>query len=409
MPKRIKPLTDIQIRNIKPKKKQVKIFDGGGLFLVVTPSGGKLWRMKYRYNGKEKLLSFGPYPEISLADARGKKEEARTLVVKGIDPGAAKKEQAEAAAQKKATFEAIALEWHEKFSAQWNADTAKRTLGRLKNDPFPILGHRPIAEIGAPELLTMLRRVESRGAGYTAHRIRGVCGQIFRYAVATGRADRDPTSDLKGALAPLKRTHRPAITDPAEVGGLLRVLNGYQGMHTVQAALKLLPMFFCRPGELRQMKWEDVDLEKGEWSFLVNKTQTPHIVPLARQAIDILHDLIPLTGPVGYVFPSMRTKERPISNMTLNAAMRRMGIDTKTEITGHGFRAMARTILDEVLGFRPEFIEHQLAHAVRDPLGRAYNRTAHLPERKEMMQAWADYLDQLAAGHGENIIPFQAR
>lgn len=255
----------------------------------------------------------------------------------------------------------------------------------------------------------MLRRVESRGAGYTAHRIRGVCGQIFRYAVATGRADRDPTSDLKGALAPLKRTHRPAITDPAEVGGLLRVLNGYQGMHTVQAALKLLPMFFCRPGELRQMKWEDVDLEKGEWSFLVNKTQTPHIVPLARQAIDILHDLIPLTGPVGYVFPSMRTKERPISNMTLNAAMRRMGIDTKTEITGHGFRAMARTILDEVLGFRPEFIEHQLAHAVRDPLGRAYNRTAHLPERKEMMQAWADYLDQLAAGHGENIIPFQAR
>ncbi len=288
MPKRIAPLTDIQIRNAKPQKKEVKLFDGGGLFLLVTASGGKLWRLKYRFEGKEKKLSLGAYPEISLSVARQRREDARMLLAQNLDPGAIKKEQATATIREQETFEMIAREWHEKFSPQWDKETAGRILARLKKDTFPVLGQRAIAEITAPELLAMLRRVESRGAVYTAHRVRGLCGQIFRYAVATGRTERDPTADLKGALAPVKTTHRPAITNPNELVGLLRVLDGYQGMPTVQAALKLLPMFFVRPGELRQMRWEDLDFEKGEWSYVVNKTKTPHIVPLAKQAIAIL-------------------------------------------------------------------------------------------------------------------------
>lgn len=405
MPKRSVPLTDMQIRAIKPAAKDIKLFDGSGLFLLITPTGGKLWRFKYRFGGREKLLSFGAYPQISLADARQRREEARELIAKGIDPGAAKKEQEAAMLREQETFEVVAREWHSQFSPQWAPRTAEAILLMLARDVFGEIGDKPLAAINAPVLLTMLRRIEARGAAYTAHRVRGLCGQVFRYGVATGRCDRDPTGDLRGALTPIKTTHRAATTDPKEVAPLLRMLDSYQGSLLVRCALKLLPLLFVRPGELRAMQWADVDLEKGEWSYMVNKTKTPHIVPLAKQALAILREIYPLTGRGQYVFPSARTNERPISDMTMNAAMRRMGIDTRTEITGHGFRAVARTILDEVLGFRPDFIEHQLAHAVRDPLGRAYNRTAHLPERKKMMQAWGDYLDALKAG--AEIIPLQ--
>jgi len=405
MPARTIPLVPLQISNAKPREKEYKLSDGGGLFLLVTPSGGKLWRLKYRFGGLEKKLALGAFPAISLAEARQRRAEAREQIAKGIDPSAARKEQEAALLQEQETFEVVAREWHNQFSPQWAARTAEAILLMLARDVFGEIGDKPLAAINAPMLLTMLRRIEARGAAYTAHRVRGLCGQVFRYGVATGRCDRDPTGDLRGALTPIKTTHRAATTDPKEVAPLLRMLDGYQGSLLVRCALRLLPLLFVRPGELRAMQWADVDLEKGEWSYMVNKTKTPHIVPLAKQAVAILREIYPLTGRGQYVFPSARTNTRPISDMTMNAAMRRMGIDTKTEITGHGFRAVARTILDEVLGFRPDFIEHQLAHAVRDPLGRAYNRTAHLPERRKMMQAWGDYLDALKTG--AEIIPLQ--
>ena len=271
-------------------------------------------------------------------------------------------------------------------------------VSRLERDIFPWMGSRPVAAITAPELLAVVRRIEQRGALESAHRTLRICGQVFRYAVATGRAQRDPTGDLRGALPPVKGGHFAAITEPKQVGPLLRVLDGYQGTLIVRCALRLAPLVFARPGELRHARWSDIDLETAEWRYTVTKTSIPHIVPLSRQAVAILRELYPLTGQGRYVFPSARTPrgDRPMSDNAILAALRRMGIG-KEEMTGHGFRAMARTILDEVLGFRPDFIEHQLAHAVRDPNGRAYNRTAYLPERKKMMQMWADYLDQLKA------------
>jgi len=406
MPKRTVPLTDTQIRAIKPAAKDIKVFDGGGLFLLVTPTGGKLWRFKYRFGGREKLLSLGTYPQISLSDARQRREEAKEQIAKGIDPSAAKKEQEAATLREEETFEVVAREWHSQFSPQWAPRTAEAILAMLVRDVFGEIGDKPLPAINAPVLLAMFRQIEARGANYTAHRVRGLCGQVLRYGVATGRCERDPSGDLKGALTPIKTTHRAATTDPKAVAPLLRMLDGYQGSLVVRCALRLLPLLFVRPGELRAMQWADVDLDKGEWSYMVNKTKTPHIVPLAKQAVAILREIQPLSSSSLYVFPSARTNARPISDMAMNAAMRRMGIDTKTEITGHGFRAVARTILDEVLGFRPDFIEHQLAHAVRDPLGRAYNRTAHLPERRKMMQAWGDYLDALKTG--AKIIPFRS-
>ena len=304
------------------------------------------------------------------------------------------------------TFENIALEWHKRFLDQWKPDSAERIFSYLTKDVFPHLGKQQIAEIKAPDVLMVLRRAESRGVLHTAHRLRTVIGQVMRYGVATGRCERDPTGDLKGALPAFKTTHRAAVTDPAKVTPLLRLIDSYSGTFVVLCALKLLPLFFCRPGELRTMLWKDVDLDKGEWSYLVTKTQTPHIVPLATQARQILKELSLVTGHTPYVFPSQRSNTRPMSDMAINGALKRMGIDTSQEITGHGWRAVARTILDEVLGVRPDLIEHQLAHTVRDPLGRAYNRTAHLPERRKMMQTWADYLDELKAG--TEIIPIRA-
>lgn len=402
------PLTDTKARNAKPKSKQYKLFDNDGLFLLVVPAGGKWWRFKYRFGGKEKLLSLGTYPEVSLAMARERRDEARRQVADGIDPSQARKALKTTQVQVENTFEVVAREWHSKFTPSWTPGHAATILKRLESNVFKWIGTRPILEVKAPELLMVLRRVESRGALETAHRIRAICSQVFRYAIATGRAERDPAADLRGALPPVKPNHHAALTDPDKVGGLLRAIDGYQGSCVTKCALRLAPLLFVRPGELRQMEWVEIDLEAAEWNIPAEKMKTrqPHLVPLARQAVEILHEIHPLTGAGRYVFPSARTPHRPMSNNAVLAALRRMGF-AKEEITGHGFRAMARTILDEVLQVRPDFIEHQLAHAVRDPNGRAYNRTAHLPERRKMMQTWADYLDGLKAG--AKVIPLQNR
>jgi integrase len=394
------PLTDTAIRNAKAEEKDRKLTDGGGLYLFVTSKGGKLWRLKYRFDGKEKLLSFGSYPEITLAEARERRTAARKLLANGVDPGEVKKAQkAATVAETENSFEVVAREWHTKFSGSWSPSHAETTLKRLRLDVFPVMGVRPIGEIKAPEILAMLRRIESRGALETSHRVRTICGQIFRYAVATGRAERDPAADLKGALPPYKKGHLAAITDPKEVVPLLRAIDGYQGSFVVKCALQLSPLFFVRPGELRQAEWSEFDFDTAEWNIPAArmKMKVSHLVPLSSQAINVLRELQTLTGRSKYLFPCHRSLARPMSNNAINAALRRMGFD-KDEMTGHGFRAMARTILDEVLQIRPDYIEHQLAHAVRDPNGRAYNRTAHLAERKKMMQQWADYLDKLKGG-----------
>jgi len=399
MPKRITPLSEVKVRTAKPQENSYKIFDGGGLFLLVTPSGGRLWHFKYRYDKKERKLTFGPYPEISLADARQRRDEARKQVANGIDPGAVRKAQRQAETEETETFEVIAREWHTKFTHTWAPGHAVKLLSALKRDLFPWVGSRPIKELKAVELLESLQRIEGRGALETAHRMRGLLGQIFRYAVATGRAERDPTADLRGALPQPNENHHAAITDPKEVAPLLRAIDGYQGHFVVKCALRLAPMLFVRPGELRHAEWAEIDLDEAVWNIPAHKMKMkePHLVPLSNQAVEILRELQPLTGRSRYVFPSARSFARPMSNNAILAALRRMGYDKDT-MTGHGFRAMARTILDEVLQFRPDFIEHQLAHAVRDPNGRAYNRTAHLEERRRMMQKWADYLDALKAG-----------
>ncbi|TSA45991.1 MAG: DUF4102 domain-containing protein [Deltaproteobacteria bacterium] len=401
-------LSDTKIRGVKTADKQVKLFDGGGLFLLVTPQGGKLWRLKYRHEGKEKLLSLGAYPEISLADARERRDKARKQLANGIDPGAVRKAQKQAETEETETFEVISREWHMKFTPSWSPGHSATIMSRLERDLFPWIGKRPISEIKAPELLSVLRRVESRGALESAHRIRTIAGQVLRYAVSTGRAERDPSADLKGALPQPKENHRAAITDPKEVAPLLRAIDGYQGHFVVKCALRLAPMFFVRPGELRHAEWVEIDLNEAVWNIPPQKMKTKqaHIVPLSSQAVEILTDLKELTGSSRYVFPSGRSFARPMSNNAILAALRRMGYDKDT-MTGHGFRAMARTIIDEVLQVRPDFIEHQLAHAVRDPNGRAYNRTAHLAERRKMMQTWSDYLDGLK--QGAKVLPMQRK
>lgn len=400
------PLTDIKARNAKPKGKPYKLFDSDGLFLLVTPAGGKWWRFKYRFGGKEKLLSLGTYPEVGLSQARQRLGAARKQVADGIDPSQVRRAMKTAKIQDENTFEVVAREWHAKFTTTWTPIHAAMILRRLEVNVFPWIGTRPIIDIKAPEMLMVLRRIESRGALETAHRVRIICGQVFRYAVATGRAERDPVADLRGALPPVKSKHFSAMTEPSKVAGLLRAIDGYEGSFVTKCALRLAPLFFVRPGELRQAEWAEIDLDAAEWNIPAEKMKTrqPHLVPLARQAVELLRELYPLTGGGRYVFPSPRTPKRPMSNNAVLSALRRMGFE-KDEMTGHGFRAMARTILDEVLQIRPEFIEHQLAHAVRDPLGRAYNRTKHLPERRRMMQTWADYLDGLK--EGAKVIPLK--
>lgn len=398
-------LSDVKIRSAKPGEKPVKLFDGGGMFLLVTPAGGKCWRLKYRFGGKEKTLALGTYPEISLADARQRKDEARKLLANGVDPNEDKKtRKVEEKLQQANTFERVAREWHEKNRHTWIPSYADQIMRRLAADIFPVIGDKPISELKPMHLLAALQGIEKRGALESAHRIKQTCGQIMRYAVGIGAAERDITTDLRGALPPVKGGHHAALTDPKEIAPLLRAIDGFEGSFIVKCALRLAPLLFVRPGELRKAEWSEIDLEAAEWNIPPEKMKMgqPHIVPLSDQSLAILRELHPLTGCGRYVFPCSRSAARPMSNMALSAAIRRLGYE-QGQMTTHGFRAMARTILDEVLHFRPDFIEHQLAHAVRDPNGRAYNRTTHLVERRKMMQTWADYLDGLKAG--ATVIP----
>ncbi|MEA5115976.1 MAG: integrase arm-type DNA-binding domain-containing protein [Geobacteraceae bacterium] len=404
-------LSDIQAKKAQPKAKTYKLSDSGGLYLQVTPNGGKWWRFKYRFDGKEKLLSLGVYPDISLADARERRNEARKLVANGVDPSVARKEGKKAKADLLAnSYESVAREWHKHMQGnkEWAPDHATTIMNRLEKDIFPWIGGTPITEVTAKEIKAILDRIRSRGVVETARRALTIMGQVYRYAIATDRANYDISAGFKSYLPATSKTrkHMASVTDPKELAPLLRIIDGYQGSFVTQCAVKLLPLVFVRPGELRHMEWAELDLDLAEWNIPgpKMKMKNPHLVPLSRQAIEILRELQPLSGNSKYVFPSTRSFFRCMSDNTINAAFRRMGLDKET-ITGHGFRATARTILDEVLQIRPDFIEHQLAHAVKDPNGRAYNRTAHLAERRKMMQTWADYLDGLKAG--AKVLPFR--
>ena len=371
------PLTDVSIKNAKPDSKPLKLFDGGGLFLLIAPTGSKWWRLKYRFAGKEKLLALGVYPEVGLAAARKKRDEAREKIAAGIDPSEAKKlEKRTALLNANNSFEAVTRDWLEERKTVVEPAQHSKTLARFENDVFPWLGKRPITQIDAPEILTVLKRIDSRGARYSAHRVRSEISRVFRYAIKEGKAKSDPAKDLIGAIPPPLETHFAAITEPSKVAEMLRAFDGFSGTFSVLCALKLAPLLFVRPGELRKAEWNSIDLDRAEWRYRVSKTKTDHLVPLATQAISILRELHALTGQSQYVFPGARTALRPMSDAAINAALKRLGYDTRTEITGHGFRAMARTILHEELQQKPEVIEHQLAHVVPDALGAAYNHLA---------------------------------
>lgn len=397
------PLTNTAVQNAKPKEKSYRLFDGGGLYLEVMKTGAKYWRMKYRFAGKEKRLAIGVFPQISLKEARVKREAAKKLLIEGIDPSEHK--QASKFAGDQESFGHVAREWHGKYKSTWTENHGNRILTRLEKDIFPWVGARPIKEISAPELLAVLRRIENRGAVETAHRAMQNCSQVFRYAVATGRAERDPTGDLKGALPPVRKQHLASITDPKRVGELLRAIDTYKGHFATRCAMRLAPLVFVRPTELRHAEWAEIDLDKAEWKIPGEKMKMrqTHIVPLSRQAVEILMEIKPLTGNGRYVFPSVRTNTRPMSENTVLGGLRRLGY-TKEEMTGHGFRSMASTLLNEQ-GWHRDAIERQLAHAERDTVRASYNYAEHLPERRKMMQAWADYLDGLK--HGAEVIPFK--
>ena len=392
-------LTATSIKNARAVDKPLKLFDGGGLYLLVNPNGSRWWRFKYRYLGKEKLLSFGTFPDVSLKHARERRDDARKRLAEDIDPGEHRKAMKTARVlRSENSFEIVAREWFGKHSPNWAAGHSDKLIRRLERDLFPWLGSRPIADITAPELLATLRRIESRGAIETAHRAQQNCSQVFRYAVATGRAERDPTADLRGALSPVKERHHASITDPKRVGELMRAIDGYRGSFVTKCALRLAPLVFVRPGELRKAEWSEFDLDSAEWRIPAArmKAREQHIVPLAKQAVAILRELHALTGQKKHVFPGARTNGRAMSENTVNAALRRLGY-AKDEMTGHGFRSMASTLLNEK-GWHRDAIERQLAHAERNNVRAAYNFAEHLPQRRKMMQAWADYLDKLTLG-----------
>ena len=399
-------MTDVNIKKLKPEPRTRKVSDGGGLYLEITPSGVKLWRYAYRFEGKQKLLALGKYPDISLADARERHQEARKQLAQGVDPSAVKKARKAAGAERAAnSFEVVAREWFERWKKDKADYTVKRTLSTLEKNVLPWLGTCTTSSIKAPDVLTILRRIEDRGFSETTRKTRDAISGVFRYAVQTGRAEYNPCDNLRGALKPVKVKHYAALTEPSKVGELLRAIDSYHGGIVVKAALRLAPMVFCRPGELRLMKWADIDLDRAEWKYVVSKTKTDHLVPLSIQAMEILKDLHPITGSGVYVFPGQRWG-RPFSEVTINRALQSMGYDTKTEITGHGFRAMARTLLAERLKWLPEVIEHQLAHKVPDVLGMAYNRTKFIDDRRRMMQAWSDYLDNLKVADSSKVVYF---
>ena len=391
-------LTATAVTQAKPKPKPYSLSDGGGMYLLVNATA-KYWRYDYRFAGKRKTLALGVYPATSLKQAREKHQRAKENLANGIDPSAYKKATSAATHAALAnSFELLAIEWR-KTRSKKSDSTEKRQNALLEKDLLPHLGKRPIADIKAPELLKTLRKIESRGAIETAHRAKRLAGQIFRYAVATGRAERDPSVDLKDALTQPTRTHFNSITEPAEAGPLIAAINNYQATPTVMAALRLTPLLFCRPGELRHLEWSEVNFAETriELPAAKMKIKEPHIIPLASQAIEILKELQPITGRGKYVFPSARGASRPLSENGVRTALRTLGY-TNDQISPHGFRAMARTILDEILNFPVDWIEHQLAHAVKDANGRAYNRTKYLPQRQKMMQTWADYLEALVDG-----------
>ncbi len=395
-------LTDTFVKNIKPTGSVAgeKYADGLGLCLHVK-GAGKYWRINYRFLGKQKTLALGVYPEVSLAKARKRRETAREQLAEGIDPSIAKREEKQAKLDAATnTFEAVARAWLIKTAAKRAKVTQTRVTTLLENDVFPFIGKSPISTVKARDILEKsLRKIELRGSIDTAHRAMQICGQICRYGVAIGMVERDVTTDLRGALAAMPESHFSAITEPKQVANLMRSIFDYNGHPCTVAALKLSALVFVRPGELRTAKWDEIDFEVAEWRIPGSKMKMglDHIVPLCAQAIEILRGIYPLTGHGYYVFPSLRTGERPMSENTVNAALRGMGYSKEVH-TAHGFRAMARTIMDEVLNERVDLIEHQLAHTVKDPNGRAYNRTAHLLARQGMMQRWADYLDKLRVG-----------
>ncbi len=391
------PLTDTKIRGARAREKAYKLADGDGLTLLVNPNGSKWWRLRYRFGGREKMLSVGVYPDVPLKHARDKRESIRKMIASGVDPSV--KREAEKKAQAD-TFAAIAAEWLELQRQGLRAATLEKAEWTINDLLNPFIGSLPIRAITAPEILAALRRLEARGKHETAHRTKQRAGQIFRYAIATGRAERDPTADLRGALAPIVSTNHAAITDPKEVGQLLRAIHSYRGQPATECAMKLAPLVFVRPGELRAARWEEFDLDakEPEWRIPAArmKMRELHIVPLSTQVVAILGELRTLTGPTGYCFPSLRDANRPLSENAITAALRRMGY-TGEQMTWHGFRTIASTLLNEQ-GWNPDLIELQLAHAERNAVRDAYNRAQRLIERRKMMQAWADYLDTLRIG-----------
>ncbi len=389
------PLTDTAIRNTKPKEKPYKLTDGRGLYLLVNKSG-KYFRWDYRFGGKRKTLALGVYPDVKLKEVREKHEDLRRLLAQDIDPMEYKKEvKAKLRAEVSHSFEVVAREWFLKNKPMWTEKHAKTIISRLENNIFPWLGDKETSTITAPILLESLRRIEDRGAVETAHRVKQICGQVFRYAIATGRAERDPSADLKGALPPTRAKSMATITSPDKIGELMRSIDIYKGNLITRCALKMAPLTFVRPGELRHAEWTEIDLEEAQWKIPPEKMKMKnvHIVPLSTQAIGVLEEIKPLTGKGKYVFPSLRSGSRAMSDNTILAALRRMGY-AKEEMTGHGFRGMASTILHEK-GWPTDAIERQLAHVEGNSVKAAYNHAQHLPERKKMMQWWADYLEEL--------------
>jgi integrase len=397
-------LSELKIRNAKPRERAYKIFDERGLFLLVTPTGGRLWRLRYRIGNLEKLISLGAYPDVPLKRAREKRDDARRLVADEIDPSADRKAKRAAML---VTFEGVAQEWLDLQDKSLAPETISILGSRLNSGLYPYLGSRPVGAITAQELLAALRRIEARGRHETAHRVRALAGRVLRYAVATGRAQHDVAADLKDALAPVKSKNFASVTDPVRVGELMRAIDGYTGHPVTALALKLAPLVFVRPGELRAAEWSEFDLPNAEWRIPGTRMKMgePHVVPLARQALAILRELQPLARGGRYLFASLRTRDRPMSNNTINAALRRLGYSGE-EQTAHGFRSMASTLLNEQ-GFPPDVIELQLAHAERNKVRAAYNKAQRLAERRKMMQAWADYLDGLRAG--ATVVPIRRR
>ena len=393
-------LKDVKFRNAKPQAKPYKLNDGEGLSLLINPNGSKWWRYRYTFDGKEKGLSFGVYPAVTLESARKKRTDARELIVEGIDPSAAKKERQ---AETKNTFRHVALEWFGRKTHTLVPDYAAKVIRMIEKDLFPFLGDKSVSKIVQADVLAALRKMESRGV--EAGRACRICSQIFRYAIASGMATIDPSFALRDVLRKRQGTHFAAITEPTAVAVLLRAIDSYPGTFIVQSALRLIPLVFTRPGELRNAEWSEIDFEAAVWAIPAEKMKmrVAHIVPLSRQAVEILKSVYKVTGDGKYVFPSYRSDVKPISDGTLSSALDSMGF--KGSMTVHGFRVVARTLLDEILQFPYHLVEHQLAHTVRDPTGRSYNRTSHLPERHKMMQVWSDYLDGLKAG--AKVIPFR--